>query len=56
MGLAINQRLVRLLGDRIEVASTPGEGSRFWFELPLPPVDSPGGRRRKNLPRRRWHR
>ena len=38
LGLAISQTLVTLLGGTLEVASTPGEGSRFWFDLELPEV------------------
>lgn len=36
LGLHLSQALVRLMGGEIGLASTPGEGSRFTFELPLP--------------------
>jgi signal transduction histidine kinase/WD40 repeat protein/DNA-binding NarL/FixJ family response regulator len=45
LGLAIAQRLVELMNGRIEFDSTPGNGSRFWFEVPLALTDgkaSPG--------------
>jgi signal transduction histidine kinase/CheY-like chemotaxis protein len=38
LGLAISRRLVELMHGRIGVTSTPGEGSRFWFEFPIHPV------------------
>lgn len=36
LGLVISQRLVELMGGCMGVASEPGQGSTFWFELPLP--------------------
>jgi signal transduction histidine kinase/DNA-binding NarL/FixJ family response regulator len=42
LGLAISQQLVRLMGGNIEVASEPGRGSAFSFELTVPvAADSP---------------
>ncbi|WUR13252.1 response regulator [[Empedobacter] haloabium] len=35
LGLAITRRLIELMGGAIQVRSAPGEGSRFWFELPF---------------------
>ncbi|WP_292033483.1 MULTISPECIES: hybrid sensor histidine kinase/response regulator [unclassified Brevundimonas] len=42
LGLAISRELVDLMGGRLECDSTPGQGSRFWFEIPLPPVEGAG--------------
>ncbi|HEU4903780.1 MAG TPA: PAS domain S-box protein [Flavisolibacter sp.] len=35
LGLAITKRLIDLQGGKISVSSTPGEGTSFYFELPL---------------------
>ena len=35
VGLALSRQLVERMGGRIGVDSGPGEGSRFWFTVPL---------------------
>lgn len=35
LGLSICQKLLRHMGSHLELATTPGEGSTLWFDLPL---------------------
>lgn len=41
LGLIISRRLVELLGGSLFVESAFGQGSRFWFTLPLAAVAAP---------------
>ena len=38
LGLSISRMLVESMRGTIQVASRPGAGSRFWFDIPLPPA------------------
>jgi len=44
LGLPLSQRLAEAMGGTLEVATTPGQGSTFWVELPLTedPVEQAG--------------
>jgi PAS domain S-box-containing protein len=39
LGLAISRDLVHLMGGQMSVESAPGQGSQFFFDVPLPRVD-----------------
>lgn len=40
LGLAICARLIQALGGRIDFESRPGQGSTFWFDVPLKLADA----------------
>lgn len=42
LGLAISQKIVNIMGSKIAVESQLGKGSKFWFEVVLPEVQSSG--------------
>ncbi len=42
LGLAISQSLVRRMGGEIKVTSVPGQGSEFYFDLPLAVAQAEG--------------
>jgi two-component system sensor histidine kinase RpfC len=54
LGTSIARDLTELMGGKIGVVSSPGQGSTFWIELPLPapepaPANAPWGAQRELL-------
>jgi hypothetical protein len=43
LGLAISRRLIEMMGGEVGAEARPGEGSTFWFEVPLPLADADAG-------------
>ena len=43
LGLAISRALITAMGGEIGAARRKEGGSRFWFELDLPPAETPAG-------------
>jgi signal transduction histidine kinase len=41
LGLTISKHIVERMGGSLRAESKPGQGSRFWFELPLPVTAEP---------------
>ncbi len=56
LGLVISKHLVELLGGSIDVASEPGVGTRFGFELPFEPAAEPAAAPTPVVVRRRLDR
>ena len=51
LGLTIAKSIVEKMGGEVGVESEPGEGTLFWFTMPLPPADT-AEQTREQLPAR----
>ena len=40
LGLAICNRIVKMMGGELSMSSVVGEGSRFFFHIPIPPAEA----------------
>ena len=40
LGLTISQNIIEEMGSKIQVVSTPGKGTTFWFDLVLPIIEA----------------
>lgn len=49
LGLSIVRSLAQLMGGEVGVASVVGQGSRFWFRIPLEPVSVENTRETERL-------
>ncbi|UZE96667.1 response regulator [Alkalimarinus alittae] len=49
LGLTISKRIITLMNGTIGVNSEAGQGTTFWFKLPLPPSQSPSQFTRANI-------